>query len=157
MKRFLVDESETLSFGKELLAQLKPGMLVFLIGELGAGKTTLARGILRAAGHMGVVKSPTYTIVEEYNLNGIALNHFDLYRLGDPEELEWMGIRDYMNENSICLVEWPDRGKGVLPEPDLMISLFKKSGGREVEIFRHGLVNGQELFDTKNKKTFDML
>lgn len=134
MKRFLADESETLSFGKELFTQMKPGMLVFLEGELGAGKTTLVRGILRASGYMGIVKSPTYTIVEEYRLNGMAFNHFDLYRLGDPEELEWMGVRDYMSERSICLVEWPNRGEGILPVPDLVISISKKNNGRVVKI-----------------------
>ncbi len=132
MKWYLKDEAETLSLGKELLPRLKPGMLVFLEGNLGAGKTTFVRGILRAYGYEGAVKSPTYTIVEEYILNGIPIYHFDLYRLADPEELEWMGIADYLSKEAICFMEWPQKGEGFLPPPDMILTFDKKDAGREV-------------------------
>jgi tRNA threonylcarbamoyladenosine biosynthesis protein TsaE len=132
MKWFLNSEEETLLLGKELLPMLKPGMLIFLEGDLGAGKTTLVRGILRALGYEWAVKSPTYTIVEEYILNERPFYHFDLYRLADPEELEWMGIADYLSKEAVCFMEWPQKGEGYLPCPDMVLTFEKKEGGREV-------------------------
>jgi tRNA threonylcarbamoyladenosine biosynthesis protein TsaE len=125
-KQWLVDEAATVQAGEQLAAQLSAGMTVFLEGTLGAGKTTITRGILQGFGHSGAVKSPTYTLVEPYENVSPTIYHFDLYRLGDPEELEYMGIRDYFSAQSLCIVEWAERGVGVLPEPDVIVSLSPK-------------------------------
>ncbi len=130
---FLHDETETVALGGALSAALAPGTLVFLEGDLGAGKTTLTRGVLRALGHEGAVKSPTYTLCEPYLLeSGQQFCHIDLYRLSDPEELEYLGFRDYLSGDAILFIEWPSRGHGWLPAADLSISLTETRGGREV-------------------------
>jgi tRNA threonylcarbamoyladenosine biosynthesis protein TsaE len=107
---------------------------VHLRGTLGAGKTTLARGVLTGLGHEGVVRSPTYTLVEPYTVSGIQVFHLDLYRLADPEELEFLGARDCLGDGDLCLVEWPERGEGWLPAPDLDLSLAPREGGRELRL-----------------------
>jgi tRNA threonylcarbamoyladenosine biosynthesis protein TsaE len=133
-----------LGIGARLAPSLLPGLVVYLEGELGMGKTTLIRGIIQALGHRGAVKSPTYTLVEPYRLGALQVFHFDLYRLGDPEELEFMGIRDYFGEQALCLVEWPGRGAGVLPAADLVINIEPDGAGRRL-LLRAGSVSGDTV------------
>ena len=121
-------------FGRRMAAHLSAPCVVYLEGDLGTGKTTLVRGILRGLGHRGSVRSPTYTLVEPYEIAGLHLYHLDLYRLGDPEELEYLGLRDLLDERSVLLVEWPERGKGVLPPPDLRILIGHAPPGRDLEL-----------------------
>ena len=130
----LKNVEETEQFGSTLWEALPNKCLVFLQGELGAGKTTLVRGILRTAGHKGAVKSPTYTIVEEYDINSQKVFHFDLYRIADPEELELIGIRDYLEDESLCFIEWAELGQNFLPEPDITICLTTQAQGRNLKI-----------------------
>jgi tRNA threonylcarbamoyladenosine biosynthesis protein TsaE len=130
----VASETEMEGLGGRLAAALRPGLIVFLRGDLGAGKTTLVRGVLRALGHHGVVKSPTYTLVEPYECGGLAVFHFDLYRLRDAEELETIGIRDYMDGTGVCLIEWPERGETMLAVPDLEVTITRQDGRRRVEL-----------------------
>ncbi|WP_156500086.1 tRNA (adenosine(37)-N6)-threonylcarbamoyltransferase complex ATPase subunit type 1 TsaE [Ectothiorhodospira sp. BSL-9] len=134
MMQELPDEQATQAFGARLAATCPLRGLVFLQGDLGAGKTTLVRAFLRALGHAGPVKSPTYTLVEPYEINGRRILHFDLYRLADPEELEYLGVREDMDDATLNLVEWPSQGAGWLPVPDLVLSLSPQGEGRRLEL-----------------------
>lgn len=120
----------TEKLGARLAGALIPGCVVYLHGELGAGKTTLARGLIQALGHRGTVKSPTYTLVEPYQLGEWRLFHWDLYRLADPGELEFLGLRDQFDGQAVLLIEWPERGQGELPAADVEISLRYAGEGR---------------------------
>lgn len=128
----LCGEAEQERLGAQLAAACTPPALIFLEGELGAGKTTLARGFVRALGHRGAVKSPTYTLVEPYEIGGIRVYHLDLYRVADPDELEYLGLREMLAEPALILVEWPERGAGWLPPPDLRLRILHRPSGRRV-------------------------
>ncbi|SEQ44434.1 tRNA threonylcarbamoyladenosine biosynthesis protein TsaE [Ectothiorhodospira magna] len=130
----LADEAATETFGARLAATSPDIGLVFLEGNLGAGKTTLVRGFLRELGHQGPVRSPTYTLVEPYDIAGRRVRHFDLYRLEDPEELEYLGVREDLGGQALNLVEWPRQGHGWLPAPDLCLSLTPATPGRRVHL-----------------------
>ena len=132
LTHYMADEAATLRFGGQLARHLSPGCVVYLHGELGAGKTTLVRGLLQGLGYTGRVKSPTYTLVESYPFEQFSVYHFDLYRLADPEELEYMGMRDYFTESSVVLIEWPERGGDFLPAADLDINLAYLDKGRRI-------------------------
>ena len=134
MTRFLPDEATTLAFGAALAQALKPGLVIFLMGDLGAGKTMLTRGVLRALGYGGKVKSPTYTLVELYTVSSLYLYHFDFYRFADPQEWEDAGFRDYFNAETVCLVEWPEKAGDFLPVPDLRIQLEVEQNGRSLHV-----------------------
>lgn len=133
----LESESQTLAFASRLAQLLHGGMVVYLQGDLGAGKTTFCRGLIQALGHAGHVKSPTYTLVEPYDLSALQVYHFDLYRLHDAEELEFMGIRDYFSAQSLCLIEWPERGAGMLPAADMTLALQHVMDERSLQITAH--------------------
>lgn len=133
MRIELADEAATAALGRRLAAVLQTGV-VYLEGELGAGKTALARAILQGRGFTGKVKSPTYTLVEPYHVEGDNIYHLDLYRLSDPEELEWLGLRDMLEGRHLLLIEWPTRGAGYLPAPDLVVELDYLDDGRVVNL-----------------------
>ncbi|MEI6737196.1 MAG: tRNA (adenosine(37)-N6)-threonylcarbamoyltransferase complex ATPase subunit type 1 TsaE [Pseudomonadota bacterium] len=144
----LADETATLEFGASLSPQFVPPLIIFLHGELGAGKTTLVRGMLRGMGFEGRVKSPTYALVEVYAISRLNLYHFDFYRLTDPDEWHEAGLRDLMNSEAICLIEWPEKalGAGVsLPIADLAITLSTTRQDQRQLIIKANTVLGQAL------------
>ena len=126
----LPDEQSTLDLGKKLAQLISPTCVIYLQGDLGAGKTTLVRGFLRGLGVTGPIKSPTYTLVESYEVNDWDVFHFDLYRIADPAELEFIGLAEYFNQKSICFIEWPEHGTGVLPRADIACKLVSFTRGR---------------------------
>jgi len=142
---FLPDEKATIGIGGCLAQvlckqnELQQSLVVYLNGDLGAGKTTLTRGFVRGMGHKGNVKSPTYTLVEPYELPPWQVYHFDLYRLGDPEELEYMGIRDYFADNCCCFIEWPEKGTGLLANADIIINMAYQEEQRIIELQAHSI------------------
>lgn len=145
----LADEAATLHFGVVMAKAMRPNLTIYLHGDLGAGKTTLVRGLVHALGYAGKVKSPTYTLVESYEiLNavcGFTLYHFDLYRFNDEEEWDAAGFRDYFNTQSVCLIEWPEKAENVLPTPDINITFTIKNAGRSLNVTAHSALGQQCL------------
>ena len=139
----LPDEQAMVQFGGSIASLIQEQLVITLQGDLGAGKTTLSRGVLQGLGHRGNVKSPTYTLVEPYELEVGAVYHFDLYRMVDPEELEYMGFADYLLDAALCLIEWPERGEGFIPLADISISIGEANNGRCVTLQGHSNVGRQ--------------
>lgn len=139
----LASATDTEAFGARVASALRPGMVVTLSGELGAGKTTLVRGMLRSLGWRGPVKSPTYTLVEHYVLSRLYFYHFDFYRLDNADEWETAGFADYFGDESVCVVEWPERVGSHLPSPDLAIDIAyagsSSDAGRNLSCIAHSL------------------
>jgi tRNA threonylcarbamoyladenosine biosynthesis protein TsaE len=142
----LHDEQGTAAFAARLSKILKPGLVIYLRGDLGAGKTTLVRGLLHALGYQGRVKSPTYTLLEQYEAGGLHLRHFDLYRFRDPAEWEAAGFDDEFDGHNICLVEWPEMAVALLPAADLEIFFEILPDGRNISL--HAVTNtGRECLN----------
>jgi len=143
----LPDEAATLALGARLAGVLQPGLYIELLGDLGAGKTTLVRGLLRALGYQGRVKSPTFTLLEHYSVLRFNLYHFDLYRFEDPEEWLDAGFREHFNADSVCLVEWPQKAEGCLPMADvtLRLDIVDQGAGRQATLLPHTLSGKQCL------------
>jgi tRNA threonylcarbamoyladenosine biosynthesis protein TsaE len=135
LTRYLPAEPDTLALGVALASCLEPGLVIYLSGELGAGKTTLARGILRGLGYTGKVKSPSFALVELYKVSRLYLYHFDFYRFSEPRELGEAGFREYFNPDAVCLVEWPENAAGALPAADLRILMRMDGTGRAAEVY----------------------
>lgn len=144
IKLVIKSEQEMMSLGGKIADAFPQGGLIFLNGDLGAGKTTLTRGLLRHLGFNGTVKSPTYTLVEPYSIDGRKIYHFDLYRLADPEELEYMGIRDYLSLDALCLVEWPEKAKGFLAQEDLNVLIQYAEEMRHIHLLFGNSTNGKQ-------------
>ncbi|MGH1538030.1 MAG: tRNA (adenosine(37)-N6)-threonylcarbamoyltransferase complex ATPase subunit type 1 TsaE [Gammaproteobacteria bacterium] len=143
----LIGEDATLEFAAKLASVCQPSLIIHLQGDLGSGKTTFARGFIKRLGHSGNVKSPTFTLVEPYELERMHLYHFDLYRLNDPQELEYLGIRDLFGEQGvICLIEWPERGGDELPSPDIEIQFQYQDDARGVDLQAKS-TKGQSIID----------
>ena len=134
---YLADETATLAFGAQLADCRLSSELVLLHGDLGVGKTTLVRGLLRALGHEGAVKSPTYTLLESYDLVGLRVLHFDFYRIFDPRELGYIGLDELLDEPAVKLVEWPAKAGDKLPDADIEVWLRVAGAGRHVDLVDH--------------------
>lgn len=147
----LADESATLALGAALAANLAPGRVLTLRGALGSGKTTLVRGLLRALGYQGRVKSPSYALVELYSFSSLNLYHFDFYRFKDRSEWLNSGFRDYFNSESACIVEWPERAEGLLAPPDVDLQLAFALPGRTATLRAHTLA-GRDWLDAVRRR-----
>lgn len=130
----LTDEPASLAFAQRLAGALTPGLVIYLLGDLGAGKTTLVRGVLQGLSYTGRVKSPTYTLLELYEIKGFALRHFDLYRMNDKQEWDEAGFRDEANGSNILLIEWPEKAGDLLPAADVILQFDILASGRTLHI-----------------------
>ncbi|WP_109079303.1 tRNA (adenosine(37)-N6)-threonylcarbamoyltransferase complex ATPase subunit type 1 TsaE [Aggregatibacter kilianii] len=153
--QYIPDENAMCAFGAKLIEAIyavpnEQGVALYLNGDLGAGKTTLSRGMIQALGYQSKVKSPTYTLVEEYKFSGKTVYHFDLYRLTDPEELEFMGIRDYFAPNTLCLIEWAEKGAGMLMKADLLVNIAYADNARHIELVAQS-PTGRHIIEQLNK------
>lgn len=144
----LADEPATAGLAQKLAHAVTPGMVIFLRGDLGAGKTTLVRAMLRALGYQGRVKSPTYALVELYEASGLNLRHFDLYRFHSADEWEAAGFRDEFNGDNVCLIEWPEKARGLLPREDISIVF---------EILPHGRIAALQAHTPTGEKCLEKL
>lgn len=156
----MADEAATLNFAAALALAIQPNLTIYLHGDLGAGKTTLVRGLLHALGYVGKVKSPTYTLVESYEISSgqmakLNIYHFDLYRFNDAEEWEEAGFRDYFNSGSVCLIEWPEKAAGILPTPDIDIIFAIKNEGRKLSVIAHSILGQQFLKAINTEQSHD--
>lgn len=131
---FLADDSASAAFGAALAPHLRPGMVLYLEGDLGAGKTSIVRAMLRALGHQGAVKSPTFALVEVYVISSLYFYHFDFYRFSHPEEFIDAGLEEYFNGSAVCLIEWPAKAAPYLPPPDIVVALSFADQGRSVDV-----------------------
>jgi tRNA threonylcarbamoyladenosine biosynthesis protein TsaE len=139
-------DAQTEALGARLAPGVRPGSWIYVRGPLGAGKTTFVRGLLRGLGHEGSVTSPTFTFIEPYVIGNIRVFHFDFYRVEDPAELEFLGLRDYFDRGSVCLVEWPERASAVLPTPDLDVMIrFTNDRGRVLRLQTHSEIGAAAL------------
>ncbi|WP_166425403.1 tRNA (adenosine(37)-N6)-threonylcarbamoyltransferase complex ATPase subunit type 1 TsaE [Paraglaciecola sp. 20A4] len=148
---YLADEQATTELAAKLAILCSTATVIYLEGDLGAGKTSFCRGFIHGLGYVGRVKSPTYTLVEPYEINGWRIFHFDLYRLSDPEELEYIGIRDYFDDDCICLIEWPDKGYGLLAAADLHISIEFIDDSRSITVQANNEYGQKLLSDLAQK------
>jgi len=146
----LPDEAATIAFATRFAGSLKAGMAIFLHGDLGAGKTTMVRALVHALGYTGRVKSPTYTLLEQYEAGGLHLRHFDLYRFQDDEEWEAAGFRDEFDGKNVCMVEWPEKASGLMPQADLLIRFEILTRGRNITIYANTEIGKECLESLQN-------
>ncbi len=151
----LPDEAATLALGNALAGALADGLVIYLCGDLGAGKTTLVRGLLRTLGYTGIVRSPTYTLVELYAISNLHLYHFDFYRFSQPEEYLDTGLDEYFQGHAVCLVEWPERAAPYVPRADVRITLTIADRGRRAEIAALSTV-GEQCLDNLEPRLNDL-
>jgi tRNA threonylcarbamoyladenosine biosynthesis protein TsaE len=144
---FLPDAAASVRAGMRIAAGTCGGMVIALSGELGTGKTTLVRGILKGLGWSGTVKSPSYTLVEHYIISSLYFYHFDFYRFGDPDEWRYTGFAEYFRPDSICVIEWPERIGNWLPRVDLAVRLEYSDSGRALTL-RAATTSGRACLDT---------
>ena len=137
MKKIIRSSEDMEAMGATLVKDLHVPAVIYLHGDLGAGKTTLVRGALHGLGHQGLVKSPTFTLVETYNFDSFDAYHFDLYRISDPEELDYIGIREFCSGSNICFIEWPNLGKPLIPKATMEVFIEYVDEGRQISIENH--------------------